>query len=177
MRTRRARRKDVEAIARLIDAYARQGVLLPRAVEEIRAGIDRFVVLADGERILGCAALESYGQDLAEIRSLAIHPDGRGRGLGGRLLRAATQEARRRGHARVFAVTHAPDFFLQQGFQPIARRALSEKIQRDCRACPRRAHCRLTGVVAPVASRARELPVPGRETISTLAPGAAGNLS
>lgn len=176
MRTRKAREEDVAGIARLVDEYARQGWLLPRSAEEIRAGLGRFVVLRHGERILGCFALEKYGAELAEIRSVAVAPDERGHGLGGRLLRAAMQEAKRRGYARVFAVTHAPEFFVRHGFQPISRRALRKKVERDCFGCPRRPSCRLIGVVAQVADRPAVLPVLRQEEMPAMAAGAAGNL-
>lgn len=172
MKTRRARESDVEAIARLVDEYARQGLLLPRSAEEIRRGLDRFFILLDRQRILGCFALECYGADLAEIRSVAIAPDQRGHGLGGRLLDAAMAQAKRRGYARVFAVTHAPEFFLRHGFQPISRRSIREKIERDCVHCPRRPGCRLTGVVAQVTERLPVLPVL-QERIPIITEGAA----
>lgn len=155
MRTRRARAEDVETIARLIEHYAAEGLLLARSREEIRAGVDRFLVLLDGETIAGCVALERYGPDLAEIRSVAIDPAARGRGHGGRLLRAAMREARRRGYARVFAVTHATDYFLRHGFEPVDRRFLAAKVERDCARCPRAPHCRMVGVVAPVEAQRR----------------------
>lgn len=159
MRTRRARPEDVEPIARLIDRYAADGVLLPRPREEVRAALDRFLVLVDGARIAGCVALERYDTELAEIRSIALDPAARGRGYGVRLLRAAMREARRRGYARVFAVTHAEDFFLRHGFEPIDRISLSEKRARDCANCARAPYCRLRGVVATLAARPARLPV------------------
>ena len=103
MRTRLARPEDVAAISRLISEFVEQGLLLPRSPEEVRAHLNRFIVLtemvpamdapqgapASSERLLGCVALEPYGPDLAEVRSLAVRPDEQGRGLGGRLLEAA----------------------------------------------------------------------------------------
>ncbi len=152
MRARRARAADAEPIARLVEFYAPSGVLLPRSREEILAGIGKFLVLAEGERVAGCLALERYTAELAEIRSVAVDPELRGRGLGARLLRAGMTEARRRGYARVFAVTRSPEFFLRRGFQAIGRHALREKIERDCAVCPRAKDCHLVGV-AQVAER------------------------
>lgn len=159
MRTRRARAADAEPIARLVEFYAASGALLPRSREEILAGIGKFLVLADGERVAGCLALERYSADLAEIRSVAVDPEWRGRGLGARLLRAGMLEARRRGYARVFAVTRSPEFFLRRGFQAIGRHALAEKIERDCAVCPRAKDCSLTGVVTQVAERRVNFPL------------------
>ena len=155
MRGRKARPADVATIHRLVAHYAAQGLLLPRTPEEILAHIERFLVLEEKtplgkNRILGCVALESYGSDLAEIRSLAVNPWIRGRGVGARLLRYVLAVAKRRRIARVFAVTHAPSFFGRQGFIATTRGALPEKIARDCRTCPKQRHCELVAVVATV---------------------------
>jgi amino-acid N-acetyltransferase len=143
----------------MIAHYAAKGLLLPREEEEIRANADHFVVLVEGEQLLGCVALEAYGADLAEIRSLAVAPEIHGRGAGGRLLKAAMSAARGRRIARVFAVTHAPEFFGRQGFTASTRWALPEKIERDCRECPKAKRCKLVAVVATVCPDRAVLPV------------------
>ena len=150
MRTRLARQSDVPGICRLIQIYADQGVLLPRNEEQVRAHLGHFLVLTEGgpanasgaalpEKLLGCVALEPYGSDLAEIRSLAVEPEAHNLGLGGRLVEAALSTARRRKIARVFAVTHAAPFFEHHGFQATSRFELPEKIARDCTGCPKNA--------------------------------------
>ena len=164
MRTRLARPEDVAAISRIISGFVEQGLLLPRSPEEVRAHLDRFIVLTEmvpatdgphgaaaaSERLLGCVALESYGRDLAEVRSLAVRPDEQGRGIGGRLLEAALRTARRRKIARVFAVTHAPALFERHGFAATVREMVPEKIDRDCKGCSKRRRCKLVTLVAVV---------------------------
>ncbi|MBI1750293.1 MAG: GNAT family N-acetyltransferase [Acidobacteria bacterium] len=159
MRARRAKPADVVAIHTLVAKYAAQGLLLPRTEDEIRAHIGRFLVLAEKEYIFGCVALEPYGTELAEIRSVAVDDATRGRGLGAKLVQFALAEAKRRGFARVFAVTHAPDFFLRQGFAATTRRLLPEKIERDCRGCSKQRSCHLAAVVAVVHPERAVLPV------------------
>jgi amino-acid N-acetyltransferase len=166
MKARRARPGDATAIHALIADYAEQGLLLPRSREEIAAHISHFLVIEDAERVAGCVALEPYGTELAEIRSLAVTPGERGRGLGARLLRHAVAVARRRGFARVFAVTHAPNFFTHQGFVPQSRQSLAEKLERDCFACPKRRTCRLIAVVALLRPLRATLPVVAAQTVS-----------
>ena len=150
MKTRPARISDAASIHRLVAHYAEQGFLLPRAEEEICHNIGHFLVQEERQHIIGCLSLESYGPDLAEIRSVAVSPERRGEGLGASLIEFALLEARRRGIARVFAVTHAPQFFEQQGFVAGSRRSLTEKIERDCRACLKQRSCKLVAVVATV---------------------------
>jgi N-acetylglutamate synthase-like GNAT family acetyltransferase len=159
MRGRRARKADAPAVHRLIAHYAEQGLLLPRREEEIAEHIGRFLVVVERGRLLGCVALEPYGPDLAEVRSLAVDPKIQGRGVGVRLLRLALGEARRRRIARLFAVTHAPEFFARQGFAATSRVALPEKIARDCCICPKQRTCDLVAVIAVVCPERVALPV------------------
>jgi N-acetylglutamate synthase-like GNAT family acetyltransferase len=165
MRTRRARISDVPAIHSLVAHYAAQGLLLPRAAEEIRANIGHFIVQEQNSRVLSCLSLESYSADLAEIRSIAVDPENRGQGLGARLIVSALAEARRRGIARVFAVTHAPKFFERQGFAAATRHSLAEKIERDCRTCSQQRTCKLVAVITTV--------IPERVTMPILSESAA----
>jgi amino-acid N-acetyltransferase len=150
VRTRRARLADATAIHALVASYAAEGLLLSRTEDEIRRRIGSFLVLEEKGRLAGCAALEAYGADLAEIRSLAVVSSARGRGLGAHLVEFAFAEACRRRIARVFAVTHAPGFFLQQGFALTVRQSLPEKMARDCCGCPKSRSCRLAAVIATV---------------------------
>ncbi len=159
MRSRRARPDDAAAIHRLIAHYAVEGLLLPRTEDEIRAHADHFLVLVEGSRLLGCVALESYGAELAEVRSLAVAPELRGRGLGGRLLQAVLAAARRKKIACVFGVTQEPEFFGRQGFLTSTRWALPEKIARDCQTCSKAQNCDLVAVVATVCPARAVLPV------------------
>jgi N-acetylglutamate synthase-like GNAT family acetyltransferase len=165
MKMRRARANDAGAIHQLVAHYAEQGLLLPRAEEQIGRHISHFLVLQEKQHFIGCLSLESYGADLAEIRSVAVSPDRRGEGLGASLVEFAQLEARRRGIARVFAVTHAPQFFEQQGFVAASRQSLTEKIERDCRACPKQRSCRLVAVVATVIPERIILPVLGEASL------------
>jgi amino-acid N-acetyltransferase len=162
--------EDVEAIAGLIEHYAAEGLLLARSREEIRAGLDRFLIVIDGGKIAGCVALEGYGTGLAEIRSIAVDPAAHGKGLGARLLRAAMEEAQRRGYARVFAMTQTREFFLHHGFRTAERETLPEKIERDCRQCPHAAGCRLEAVATTVVMRQASLPAPSRKPVLPLLP-------
>jgi N-acetylglutamate synthase-like GNAT family acetyltransferase len=161
VRAREARASDTPAIDRLIGHYAEQGLLLPRAEAEIRGKIANFLVLEKNGNLMSCLALERYGADLAEIRSLAVHPEARGRGVGSKMIDFAFTAARRRGISRVFAVTHAPAFFLRHGFEAVRRESLANKIERDCRSCAKRSFCQLTAVIATVTPVRVTLPLAG----------------
>jgi amino-acid N-acetyltransferase len=165
VRARAARLSDASAVHRVIAHYAGEGLLLPRTEAEIREHIGRIIVLIEkrgkDERVLGCVALEPYGADLAEIRSLAVAPDARGEGrnVGDRLMKAAMDTARRRKIVRLFAVTHRPEFFSRYGFTPGPRQSVPEKVERDCATCPKEKKCTLVATVAVILPERDLLPV------------------
>lgn len=165
MRARTAKIADAAQVHRVIAHYAGEGLLLPRTEAEIREHISHFLVLVEkrsgDDKVLGCVALEPYGPDLSEIRSLAVAPEARGQGrnVGDRLMKAAMDTARRRKIARLFAVTHRPDFFSRYGFKAGPREAVPEKVERDCITCPKRAKCTLVATVAVVLPERNVFPV------------------
>jgi argininosuccinate lyase / amino-acid N-acetyltransferase len=161
VRARKAKPADAPEIFALIARYAAQGLLLPRNEDEIRRNISHFLVLEEKGRLAGCVGLEIYALDLAEIRSLAVAKDLQGRGLGARMIEYALEVARRRAIWRVFAVTHAPQFFLRQGFESVSRQTLTEKIERDCQDCPKRRACRLTAVAVTLLPKHDSFPILG----------------
>ena len=137
MRIRRAQVGDAPAICDLINQYAEQGVMLHRSLESIYGTLRDFRVAEDDGAVVGCVAAHVFWGDLAEIKSLAVAPSHRGRGVGRQLVEAAAEDARRLGLPRIFALTYERDFFARMGFDEIDRGALPEKIWRECIACPK----------------------------------------
>jgi len=77
-------------------------------------------------RVVGSAAVELYGK-VALLRSVAVAKGARGRGLGGRLTRAALRLARRRGVETVYLLTEgAEGYFERFGFRPVSRAEVAE---------------------------------------------------
>ncbi len=80
---------DVPAIQKLINDFAARGEMLPRALSELYENLrDYYVVEREGD-VVGCAALHVTWKDLAEVKSVAVHQQRRGLGLGGKLVQAA----------------------------------------------------------------------------------------
>jgi amino-acid N-acetyltransferase len=117
---RRARTADVAAIKAIVDIYAGSGRrLLAKELVTLYEDVQDFVVAeVDGE-IVGCGALHVLWADLGEIRTLAVHPEHRGTGVGRRLLDHLIGIARDLGLSRLFALTFHTDFFLAAGFAEI----------------------------------------------------------
>lgn len=79
-----------------------------------------FVALA-GDRIVGCCALQVYSKRMAEVRSLAVHPDFQDRGVASALVQECIRRAKERGVRELFAVTSQTSFFGRQGFATFRR--------------------------------------------------------
>jgi len=141
IRTRNAVLPDVEPIHAIIQPYADEGTLLPRSVPELCENVRDFVVAEDDGQIVGCGALHLYGTHLAEIRSIAVSPPAKGRGVGRALEDALTEEARRHAVTCVCLFTRTPEFFGHLGFEVARRAELPDKIYKDCVHCPKLTDC------------------------------------
>ena len=94
---RTARRADAAAIHALVMRYREAGRLLPRTEDEIARHAERFLVILDGEDVMGCAELAPLSAKVAEVRSLVLDESLRGLGLGRLLVEQLTREARMAG--------------------------------------------------------------------------------
>lgn len=139
---RRARARDVDAIAALNNAFADRRLMLRRTPEMIALAIDDYVVAADARgRILACGALKEYSPSVAEVAGIAVAAEAQGLGLGRAIVRAVEELALKRDITDVFALTLQPEFFAAIGYLRIDRARYPEKIRRDCLACVRRFAC------------------------------------
>jgi amino-acid N-acetyltransferase len=117
---RRARTADVPAIKTLVDRYAGSGrKLLAKDLVTLYEDVQDFRVADSDGAVLACGALHVLWSDLGEIRTLAVHPDHRGRGLGALVLDELVATARELGLARLFALTFHTGFFARHGFVEI----------------------------------------------------------
>jgi amino-acid N-acetyltransferase len=132
---------DVREIHRLLLGYAREGLLLSRSLAELYESLRDFYVFENDGRVVGAAALNICWEDLAELRSLAVHPDCNGRGVGRDLVLACLDEARRLGIRKVFALTYKQAFFEKLGFSVIEKSQLPHKIWGDCMKCAKFPDC------------------------------------
>lgn len=110
MVVRPATKVDMPSIRALIRQFPKQLVQqnLPRVAS--------FFVAYSGGELVGCCALQIYSKRMAEVRSLAVHPDFQDRGVASKLVDCCTQRAKKRGIREVFAVTSQIAFFEKLGF-------------------------------------------------------------
>jgi len=145
---RKARLRDAEQIAHLINHFAAQGLMLPKNILEVYEHIREYVVAEDETgQVVGCGALRLMWHDLGEIRSLAVAETAQGRGVGRRIVELLLEEARELGLACVFALTYQVPFFEKLGFRVVPKAIFPQKVWLDCQLCPKRLCCDETAMI------------------------------
>jgi amino-acid N-acetyltransferase len=103
-----------------------------------------FIVARDGQDIVGCAGAEAY-QVAALIRSVAVAPSHRSRGIGRRIVRQLLDRLASRGLREFYLLTTtAQAYFAKRGFKPIDRDEIHPQLLASSElqgACPDTAVC------------------------------------
>jgi len=115
---RRARTGDVAAVKSLVDHYTGR-VLLAKELVTLYEDVQEFWVAEQDGQVVGCGALHVLWKDLGEIRTVAVHPERAGRGVGSSLVEALVATARALELSRLFVLTFERDFFARHGFVEI----------------------------------------------------------
>ena len=154
-----ARLSDAQAIHTLVSFWADRGDMLHRPIGEIYESIRDFKVSRADGRLVGCGSLHIMGEDLAEIRSLAVAEDVQAKGVGAAIVASCLDDAVRFGLDRVFALTYKPGFFEKQGFRLANVMEFPQKVWNECVRCPFFANCKEVAVVLDL-REAADLSVP-----------------
>jgi amino-acid N-acetyltransferase len=144
---RRASLREIGPMLELINAYAAEQIMLPRTEFEMAENIRDFVVAWSGESLAACGALHFYSPTSGEIRSLAVAPAAKGRGLGRLIVEALERDAIENDLESLFAFTYVPGFFRKLGFEQVGRDDLPLKAWKDCLRCPKFHACDETAVL------------------------------
>jgi amino-acid N-acetyltransferase len=147
---RKATFKDVEAIHKIVNDYAIEGVMLSRARNTIYETLREYILAEQDGELVGLGALHLVWDELAEIRSLAVVPASVKTGVGREIVERLTQEARELGVKTVFALTYQPGFFAKLGFHQVEKETLSPKVWKECINCPKFPHCDEIAVVKEI---------------------------
>jgi amino-acid N-acetyltransferase len=150
MKLRKARNTDVPQIRNLINGMAlrtdedyKHGHMLARSLTELYEHIRDYTVLVDVdetsgvERVVGCCALESQWDGLAELKAMAIADEVQGQGWGRALVDAVLSECEAMGLSCVYLLTNKMEFFERLGFEPIDMRKLPMRVWSECTNCPK----------------------------------------
>jgi len=139
---RPARVSDVPAICDLIKTFADRKLMIRRTLGELYESIREFyVAVEDDGRVIGCAALHVFWEDLAELKCLAVSETAQGRGVGRALVDACWKSAGELDIKSVFTLTYVPDFFEKCGYAQIEKSELPHKIWNECVRCPLFPNC------------------------------------
>jgi amino-acid N-acetyltransferase len=139
--------EDVPAITEIVNIHARQGHLLPRSAENIRASLPSWLVAVVDGVVVGIGSLVEMSPTLVEVRSLAVLPAYRSYGVGGLIVCELVEQARRRGFPTVFTLTRAVPFFERLGFVITDKERFPEKVWKDCVVCPLQQCCDETAMM------------------------------
>lgn len=83
----------------------------------------------------------SSGGDLAEITSLAVADQYKGKGAGRMLVDECLKKARKLKITRVIALTYQAKFFEHLGFKQVDKDHFPRKLWRECLECPKLENC------------------------------------
>ena len=139
---RKAKIHEVPEIRRFLAEFTLEGGILPRTLADLYGQLrDYFVYREDQGPLIGVGALHICWAGLGEIRSVAVTPEHRGRGIGSRLVTTCLAEARVLGLSEIFLLTLVPDFFQRFGFKVVSREELLPIVWADCVNCVKFPDC------------------------------------
>jgi len=116
---RSAKTSDVRAIRELVDSYAAPGQMLAKETVTLYEGVQEFTVAELDGKIVGCGALHTLWEDLAEVRTVAVEKSMHKQGIGHQILERIIERAREIGVERIFCLTFQTEFFGRHGFVEI----------------------------------------------------------
>ena len=134
---------DVDEIYNLIEFYAAQGLMLSKPHSMLYETLREFVVAEEvaTKKIVGVGALHLTWNELAEVRSMAVHENFSRQGIGSEIVKKLLAEGRAVGVKEFFTLTYRPDFFKSLGFTVTTKESLPHKIWKECIECPKFPNC------------------------------------
>ena len=141
---RRARVADVASMHSLINDAAEFGLMLPKSLAALYENVREFRVVTpadDSAAVMGVCGLSIVWANLAEVASLVVSADHRGKGLGRVLVEDCLEEARTLGIRQVMTLTYERAFFERCGFSVVDRQQLPLKVWSECVRCPKNQAC------------------------------------
>lgn len=133
---KKAKLIDIKQMRELVLPEIENGIILERSEDEIATNIRSYTLTHVEGELVGFCALHIHTSDLAEIRSLVVKENFRGKKIGENLIKKALLEAKELGLTRVLSLTYKKTFFERLDFKEIPKESLPEhKIWADCIKC------------------------------------------
>ncbi len=132
----KAKLSNIPLMQELIAPEVESGTILARSDDEISTNIRSYTLaFLDGE-LIGFCALHIHTSYLAEVRSLIVKDELRGKKTGEQLVNKCLDEALSLGLQKVLCLTYKQSFFQRLGFVEISKESIPEhKIWADCIKC------------------------------------------
>ena len=122
---------DIKTIRHIIDVNKASRRILEKETVTLYETVQEFVVAeVDGE-VVGCGALHVLWEDLAEVRTVGVEDNVRGKGVGHKILEELIERAKKIGVKRIFCLTFETDFFGRHGFKEIQGTPVSHEVYNE----------------------------------------------
>nr|MBP3725344.1 N-acetyltransferase [Campylobacter sp.] len=126
----------IKAMQNLVEDEVANGIILPRSDDEVATNIRSYLIGVENGEVIAYAALHIHSPNLAEIRSIVVSKNHRGKGIGSKIVENLLKEASNLQIKKVFTLTFRQSFFENLGFIVIPKTQLPEqKIWADCVKC------------------------------------------
>ena len=138
---RQAKFDDVEKIHKLLNDYAKAGLMLPRSRNAIYENLRDYIVAVENNHLIGCGALHFVWDRLAEIRSLAVDSELKCTGIGSKIVELLEKVGIEHGVKMFFTLTYQPGSFAKCNYIETAKEKLPQKVWKECVYCPQYPYC------------------------------------
>lgn len=145
---------DIPLMQEMVAQEVKDGIILERNEDEVATNIRSYILAKEEGKLIGYAALHIHSSRLAEIRSLIVAKEHRGKKVGEKIVLFALEEAKKLNvEEEVLVLTYLPEFFKKMNFIEIAKETIPEhKIWTDCIKCIHFPVCNEISLVYKLAS-------------------------
>jgi len=128
---RSATTADIKTIRHIIDVNKASRRMLEKETVTLYETVQEFVVAEYEGKVVGCGALHVLWEDLAEVRTVGVEEDVRGKGVGHKILEELINRARKVCVKRIFCLTFETEFFARHGFEEIHGTPVSQDVYNE----------------------------------------------
>ena len=122
---------DIKTIRHIIDINKASRRMLEKETVTLYETVQEFVVAEVENKVVGCGALHVLWEDLAEVRTVGVDEDVRGKGVGHKILEELISRAKKVGVKRIFCLTFETQFFASHGFEEIEGTPVSPDVYNE----------------------------------------------
>jgi amino-acid N-acetyltransferase len=122
---------DIKTIRHIIDVNKASRRMLEKETVTLYETVQEFVVAEVAGEVVGCGALHVLWEDLAEVRTVGVEDNVRGKGVGHKILEELINRAKKIGVKRIFCLTFETEFFGRHGFKEIEGTPVSHEVYNE----------------------------------------------